>query len=55
MIGAKQILTQQWRKPGVWNIEQLDPDGFMEDLNVHGLPWQMVEITGDQAAALQIH
>lgn len=44
MIGAKQILTGNWKKQGVWNIEQLDPDAFMEDLNQHGLPWQVVEL-----------
>ncbi|MES2921014.1 MAG: saccharopine dehydrogenase family protein [Verrucomicrobiota bacterium] len=54
MIGAKQILQQHWRKPGVWNIEQLDPDAFMADLAVHGLPWQVVELTADQAAGLKI-
>ncbi len=54
MIGAKQILQQHWRKPGIWNIEQLDPDVFMADLTVHGLPWQIVELTADQAAALQV-
>ena len=53
MIGAKQILAQLWNKPGVWNIEQLDPDIFMADLNAHGLPWQVVELTEEQAAALQ--
>lgn len=54
MIGAKQILAQLWNKPGVWNIEQLDPDAFMADLNVHGLPWQFIELTPEQAAALQV-
>lgn len=54
MIGAKQILAQLWKKPGVWNIEQLDPDAFMADLNLHGLPWQVVELTPEQAAALQV-
>ena len=54
MIGAKQILQQQWRKPGVWNIEQLDPDTFMADLAAHGLPWQFVELTAEQAAGLKI-
>ena len=54
MIGAKQILTKLWKKPGVWNIEQLDPDRFMEDLNAHGLPWQFLELTVEQAAAMQI-
>ena len=54
MIGARQILTQNWRSPGVWNIEQLDPDSFMADLNAYGLPWQFVELTRDQAALFQV-
>ncbi len=40
MIGAKQILEGTWKKPGVWNMEQHDPDPFMRDLNRYGLPWQ---------------
>jgi saccharopine dehydrogenase (NAD+, L-lysine-forming) len=44
MIGAKQILSGQWRKPGVFNMEQLDPDPFMADLNAYGLPWKVVEM-----------
>ena len=40
MIGAKQVLEGTWRKPGVWNMEQHDPDPFMKDLNLYGLPWQ---------------
>ncbi len=39
MIGAKMLLTGHWKKPGVWNMEQLDPDPFMRDLNQYGLPW----------------
>ena len=54
MIGAKQILSQLWRKAGVWNIEQLDPDAFMADLNVHGLPWQFIELTPEQAAGFEV-
>ncbi len=44
MIGAKMILENKWKKPGVWNIEQLDPDPFMEDMNKYGLPWKVVEL-----------
>jgi len=44
MIGAKQILSGNWKKEGVWNIEQLDPDAFMEDLNNCGLPWEILEL-----------
>ena len=39
MIGAMMILTDQWRGKGVFNMEQFDPDPFMEALNKHGLPW----------------
>lgn len=41
MIGAKMLIEREWLTPGVWNIEQLNPDKFMEDLNHYGLPWQV--------------
>lgn len=40
MIGAMMILTGKWKKAGVWNIEEFDPDPFMEALNKWGLPWK---------------
>lgn len=40
MIGAMMILTGKWKKPGVFNIEEFDPDPFMDALNRFGLPWQ---------------
>lgn len=43
MIGAMMVLTGIWQGAGVCNIEQLDPDKFMEALNKYGLPWQVVE------------
>ncbi|WP_170773874.1 saccharopine dehydrogenase family protein [Ruegeria lacuscaerulensis] len=46
MIGAAQVLKGNWREPGVWNMEQLDPDDFMDMLNNHGLPWQVHELDG---------
>ena len=39
MIGAMMFMKGLWRKPGVWNVEQFDPDPFMEQLNKQGLPW----------------
>lgn len=39
MIGAKLFITGEWRKPGVFNTEEFDPDPFMEELKIHGLPW----------------
>lgn len=46
MIGAAQLLKGNWKAPGVWNMEQLDPDDFMDMLNTHGLPWQVHELDG---------
>lgn len=43
MIGAMMVLTGAWRRAGVYNMEQLDPDAFMAALNKYGLPWQVVE------------
>ena len=40
MIGAMMLLTGKWKKPGVYNVEEFDPDPFMEALNKWGLPWQ---------------
>ncbi|MCC6932059.1 MAG: saccharopine dehydrogenase family protein [Deltaproteobacteria bacterium] len=39
MIGAMMMLTGQWMKPGVYNVEEFDPDPFMEQLGAYGLPW----------------
>lgn len=44
MIGAMMMVQGKWMKPGVWNMEQMDPDPFMEQLNIYGLPWQVVEL-----------
>ena len=43
MIGAAMVLTGKWKKPGVYNVEEMDPDPYMEALNKFGLPWQVVE------------
>lgn len=40
MIGAMMLLTKTWNKAGVFNIEEFDPDPFMDALNKWGLPWQ---------------
>ncbi|WP_163833519.1 saccharopine dehydrogenase family protein [Spartinivicinus ruber] len=44
MIGAKMMLEGKWLKPGVWNMEQFDPDPFLADMNEHGLPWKVIEL-----------
>lgn len=42
MIGAMMILTKKWKGKGVFNMEEFDPDPFMEKLNIHGLPWKEI-------------
>ena len=46
MIGAAMLLTGAWTGEGVFNMEQFDPDPFMDMLNQHGLPWQVKELAG---------
>lgn len=43
MIGAMLVMNGQWRRPGVFNVEEFDPDPFMEALNKWGLPWTVEE------------
>ena len=40
MIGAMLVVQGLWKKPGVYNVEEMNPDPFMDALNVWGLPWQ---------------
>ncbi len=44
MIGAKLMLEGKWTGKGVFNMEQLDPDPFMEEMNTQGLPWKILEL-----------
>lgn len=43
MIGCLMVLTGRWKKPGVYNVEEFDPDPYMETLNKWGLPWVVCE------------
>lgn len=44
MIGAKLMLKGIWSGVGVFNMEQMDPDPFMQEMNEQGLPWQIKEL-----------
>ena len=46
MAGAMMFLKGIWKKPGVWNVEDFDPDPFLQVLNEQGLPWHE-EFDGD--------
>lgn len=46
MISAMLMVKGIWKGSGVFNMEQLDPDPFMEALNRYGLPWKQVDFEG---------
>ena len=48
MLGAKLMMDGSWMQAGVFNVEELDPDPFMNEIGKHGLPWN--EIVNGQLA-----
>ena len=43
VTGAVMMVTGKWKGEGVFNMEQLDPDPFLEDVGKRGLPWHVEE------------
>jgi len=43
MIGAMMFMKGIWKQPGVYNVEEFNPDPFMDMLNKHGLPWHEIQ------------
>jgi saccharopine dehydrogenase (NAD+, L-lysine-forming) len=41
VVGATMLLTGKWQGHGVFNLEQLDPEPFLKELAVRGLPWHV--------------
>ncbi|MFA7205090.1 MAG: saccharopine dehydrogenase family protein [Saccharofermentanales bacterium] len=39
VTGAMMVLKGLWKKPGVYNVEEFDPDPFLDELAKQGLPW----------------
>lgn len=44
VIGAKLMVQGIWNGQGVFNMEQLDPDPFMDEMKTQGLPWNVIEM-----------
>jgi len=44
MIGAKLMIEGVWKKKGVVNMEEMDPDPFMEEMMQQGLPWKVLKL-----------
>ena len=53
-IGGSMILSGIWSGKGVFNMEQNDPDPFMDALNQYGLPWNCIELSREQAENLTV-
>ena len=45
-VGAMMLLKGIWKKPGVYNVEEFDPDPFLKELGPNGLPWEEI-VDGD--------
>ena len=39
MIGAMMVITGEWSGAGVYNVEEFNPDPFLDKLTSFGLPW----------------
>lgn len=48
MIGAKMVMSKTWQKNGVLNMEDFDAKPFMDELDVQGLPWKILELKPDE-------
>lgn len=42
--GAAMFFSGQWRKPGVFNVEQFPSKPFFDDLSERGLPWSIKDV-----------
>ncbi len=43
VVGAIMMLTKKWYAPGVWNMEQFDPEPFLDVLGPMGLPTVVID------------
>lgn len=46
VVGAIMLMKGLWSGAGVYNMEQMDPDPFLDELQRQGLTWQVTDFTG---------
>lgn len=51
VTAAMLYFNGAWRRPGLFNVEQLDPDPFLELMPSIGLSWHMQELASTDALA----
>ncbi len=44
VVGAMMMLKGLWLKPGVWHMEENDPDPFLAEVSKQGLPFTVTEL-----------
>ncbi|MCB1515359.1 MAG: saccharopine dehydrogenase family protein, partial [Hyphomicrobiaceae bacterium] len=55
VVGAMMMFKGIWKGKGVYNVEQLPPEPFLEELAKQGLPWHVKEIkTSDQEPLFKV-
>jgi saccharopine dehydrogenase (NAD+, L-lysine-forming) len=52
VVGAIMLLKGAWKGEGVFNVEQLPPEPFLEELGRQGLPWQVRDLDPSEQSAL---
>ncbi len=45
-VGAMMMFQGKWKGAGVFNVEQLPPVPFLEELAKQGLPWHVEDVNG---------
>ena len=51
---ARMVAQKIWGAPGVWNMEELDPDPFLEAVARYGLPWKVLELDPENSYNLPL-
>jgi saccharopine dehydrogenase (NAD+, L-lysine-forming) len=52
VVGAMMMFRGAWKGAGVFNVEQLAPEPFLEELGRQGLPWHVRELKPSEQAEL---
>ncbi len=43
MVAAMMVMQGKWSGAGVYNVEQLDPEPFLEGVSANGLPFEVID------------
>ncbi len=52
VVGAMMLFKGHWKGDGVFNVEQLPPKPFMDEIGNQGLPWKLLDVAEKDQAEL---